>query len=239
MKKLVLLFILLSIMLSLYAVDPTSDYQSFTQKIAGYILDNEENYTDDYTYLYVQDFMDPLGTGQSENGYHGINLDYTDEEDTLMYTSSSGTNLSYKYMISPTADRLQGLGLKISSFTVYVTYAQNQANGARLIITHTPLYWRAPSGTIDTTIAVDYELGVLYSIDDGNNISDYSQQICLSSNSTLTPYEIDKRILIQLPNTTGKASVQDAGIFFRMTSGAFPTQTGQYVGDVTFSLEAI
>lgn len=239
MKKLVVLLILLFMMLSLYAVDPTSDYQSFTQKIAGYILDNEEDYTDDYTYLYVQDFIDPLGSGQSENGYHGINLDYNDEEDTLTYSSAAGTNLIYKYMITPTASRLQELGLKISSFTVYVTYAQNQANGARLIITHTPLYWRSPGGTIDTSIAVDYELGVLYAIDDGNHVSEYSKQICLSSDSNLTQYEVERRILIQLPNTAGKASVQDAGLFFRMTSGAFPTEHGQYVGDVTFSLEAI
>lgn len=239
MKKIVLLFTLLLLLFSLYAVDPTSDYQSFTQKIAGYILDNEEDYTDDYTYLYVQDFIDPLGSGQSENGYHGINLDYSDDEDTLTYSSASGTNLSYKYMISPTAERLHELGLKISSFTVYVTYAQNQANGARLIISHTPLYWRSPSGAIDSTISVDYELGALYAIDDGEHVSEYHQQMCLSSNSTLTSYEIERRIMIELPNTTGKASIQEAGLFFRMTDGSFPTHTGQYIGDVTLSLEAI
>ena len=225
MKRMIILFLLLILLSPVFADNtPSSDYQSFVQKIAGYILDNEETYTEDYTYLYVQEFIDPLGTGTSANGYQGINLDYTDADETLTYTSS---------------EKLTSLGLKISTFTVYVTFTTEQTSGAKLTISHSRLYWKAPDGTIDTTIGVDYELGTLYSIDNGVRISDYTQQICLSAESTLTLLESEKRIIIPLTSTVGRASIQDAGLFFRMTTGSFPTESGQYVSTVTFSLEAI
>lgn len=240
MKRIILLFIIVILISPVFADNtPSSDYQSFVQKIAGYILDNEDMYTEDYTYLYVQEFIDPLGGSQSANGYHGINLDYTDADETLTYTSNAGTGLSYKYMIAPSSEKLTSLGLKISTFTVYVTFTTEQTSGAKLTISHSQLYWKAPDQTIDMTTGVDYELGALYSIDNGVSISDYTQQICLSTESTISLLESEKRIIIPLTSTVGRASIQDAGLFFRMTPGSFPTESGQYVSTVTFSLEAM
>jgi len=241
MKKAILIINILIIAISCIFSDntPTWDYQEFTQKIGGYIADNEVDSSEDYTYLYVEPFIDPLGTSTSTNGYSGINLDYTDDDSTLTYTSSSGTAISYKYMIIPTTERLTDLGLKVSTFTVYVTFTDEQSSGANVIIKHSKLYLKNSDGTLDTSVSVDYELGALYAIDDGNEVGDYQQQICLSYDSTLTSLDVERKIVIALTSDQNKASIQDAGLFFRMTNNSFPTTGGQYTSNVVVTLEAI
>ena len=217
MKKTILVIAILIILpvSFLFSTDqtPTSDKKTFSQRVSGYI--------DDITMLTVTPF---LFAGYEENGYYGINLDFTDE--------SSNIN---RYLVTPTTNPLTMPGLQVSSFSLITTFQAGQTAGGRLTITHDHLV-----NSSDSEAKVDYELAVKYTISDGQTETDVPAKICFSSDSTITAIQSQKSIVIDIPySTSGVVSIKEAGIYFRLTNDSPVSVPGQYASTVTFKLEAL
>ena len=166
------------------------------QRIYGFI--------DDITYLLVNPFIYENTTyGQ----YRGIDLDYSD--------ASNG----FRYLIMPTETALTSPGLQIGTFSMLATF-MTRTRSANLRVTHTKLLHDA-----DPSVMVDYELGVMYSISNGEGISNPPASMCLSTGS------------IVIPITSAISTVMDGNIYFRLTKNQNVTQAGQYSSTVTFYLE--
>lgn len=154
------------------------------------------------------------------NNEYGINLDVLD-------SSNSGSNL-----ISPTATPLTHSGLKVGLFSVV-----SSVTNYKVVITHSPLV-RQTSPEDLTTAYIDYELGVIYTTDGVN----YSEEFCLSvqdANLPNQPGNLSKKIEIPLQVSSGVVMIQDAGIYFRLTNSSPVSVPGNYLSNITFSVESI
>ena len=162
-------------------------------------------YIDDIMYLSVSTYKYADTTMGS---YRGINLDYTDK------------NNGFRYLISP---QTNSPGLQIGSFSMLATFAVTQRS-ARLRVTHTKLVLET-----DSSVSVDYELGLMYSISNGSSITSPDPAFCLSDGS------------ITLNINSAISTVMDGSIYFRLANGDANkvTEVGQYASTVTFILEVI
>lgn len=210
MKKILTILLFSICIFCLFAGNtPANDKKTVEQKISGYI--------DDITFLSISNFAyDNINEGK------GINLNYTDESNTVN-----------RYLITPTSEILTLPGLPIGTFSLIATFTENQSGG-RLTITHDKLV-----NSSDPSVEYDYELGIKYSLNNGNTILDVPAKMCLSRNSTITSISGQKSVVINLPGENGIVSIQDAGIYFRLTKDSIVSVTGQYFSTVTFNLEAI
>ncbi len=162
-------------------------------------------YIDDIMYLSVSTYR---YADTTMGNFVGINLDHTDE------------NNGFRYLISPAHE---SPGLQIGSFSMLTTFAVQQ-RAARLTVSHTRMVLDS-----DPSVSVDYELGILYSLSDGSQITTPEPSFCLSTGSIVL-------------NITSKIStVMDGSIYFRLATGNENkvTEAGQYSSTVTFTLEVI
>ncbi len=185
-----------------------NDTTTSGHRISGFInavyIDGEESHTELTSYLGVS----PNSILENMDGeYKGINLDYTDSNNT------------YRNFISPTATSCTTAGLQIGTFSVLVTFSQD-SNDAVLTITHDKLLHSDYENVL-----VDYELGIDYVINSGEKLAGFTQ-ICLSTGS----------IVINLPSSNQISSVHDAGIYFRLNKDSSVSVRGQYTSNVYFEL---
>ena len=205
MKKLIILLLIVFSMCSLFASLNPTDPYR-VQTISGFI--------DDILYLNVSPF---LYDGIVQNGYAGINLD------------SSDSSNDFRYLIKPTT-ALSSPGLVIANFSVLVTYKHLELSTLKLVVTHTKLIH-----TNDNSVKLDYELAVMYTLNDGsttqNNANQNVSKFCYSEDATS-----NNSIEINLKQTSGVSSIQNGNIYFRLKNNETPTVTGQYYSTIKFSL---
>ncbi len=212
MKRTIIILLLSFSMISLFAAEPRTIDPYRTQTISGFI--------DDISYLYVSPF---LYEGIVSNGYDGINLDPNDTEN------------EFRYLIRPSGTALSSPGLVIGNFSMLVTYKETTITSLTLYVTHGKLIH-----TNDVNTTLDYELAVLYSLSNGTTIADPQQKICYSADSSdLASLSRDKKIEINLLQSSKVSSIQDGNIYFRLRSGNLPSVTGQYTSIITFSLVSL
>lgn len=208
MKKLIILLIIF-LLFSINALFAATIDPYRVQTISGFI--------DNILYLYVSPF---LYEGIVSNGYAGVNLDHQD------------TNNDIRYLIAPTNRALSEPGLVIGQFSVLATYKDISLSALNLVITHTKLVH-----TNDSSIKLDYELAVLYTLNDGSSTQNSNyidiKRYCYSEDSDSST----KSITIDLKQSSDVTSIQNANIYFRLKNGDTPSVTGQYVSTIKFSLE--
>lgn len=184
---------------------------SFDQKTTPQTL---TGYYDTGIYLSVSEYF----YENWDNGY-GINLDYTDDSNTINTA-----------LIAPTSTMLMEPGLQIGTFDLFILFLSYTS--AKLTITHDKL--------VNTTgDEVDWELGVKYTLNNGTSLIDAASRMCLSSDSTLTSNSAQKSIVLNFSSTNTLASIQNGGLYFRLTSGSPVTENGFYESTIQFTLEAL
>ncbi len=210
MKRILLLSLLL--ISSLFIVfAATSDPACRAQMISGFI--------DDISFLYVTPYR---YDSVSDNGYEGINLDYSDTSNT------------FYGLIKPTETAFTHPGVVIANFSLLSTFIEAASQGAqnipavKLTITHDKLLH-----TTDQTDygKLDYELAVLYTVNGGNQ--EYTQYCLCDTNASNNKIEID----LNQYAVNNMVSIQNGNIYFRFASGAELTVVGQYESRITFTLE--
>ncbi len=206
MKKICLFLIILMISSLLFA-EVSSDQKTTPQTLTGYY--------DTGLYLYVSEFA----YENWDNGY-GINLDYTDDSNTINTA-----------LIAPTSTMLKEPGLQIGTFDLFILFISYTS--ARLTITHDKLT------NTTTGDEVDWELGVKYILNNGASLVDTAARMCLSSDSTLTSNSAQKSIVLNFSSSNSLAAIQNGGLYFRLTSGSPVTENGFYESTIQFTLEAL
>ncbi len=207
-RVLIVLFLMFSMFNASAAV---SDSTGRAQLISGFV--------DDISYLYVSPFT---YDGVVAHGYEGINLDYSDTENSI------------RNLIMPTTTEFTEPGVVIGTFSLLSTFIEAAASGTAnipavtLTITHGKL-----THTTNPDVTLDYELSVLYK----KGAEEY-RKYCYSLDSSLGSGP-KTRIVIDL-NTLAQnqmISIQNANIYFRFAKNVAPTVVGQYQSAVTFTLE--
>ncbi len=211
MKRTLLLpLLLISSMFTVFAA--TSDPACRAQNISGFI--------DDISFLYVTPYK---YNNISDNGYEGINLDYTD------------TTNSFYNLIKPTEGApFSHPGVVIANFSLLSTFVEAAASGAqnipavKLTIIHDKL-----THTTDQTDEgkLDYELAVLYTVNGGE--TEYTSYCYSNESETPNKIEID----LNQYAVNNMVSIQEGNIYFRFANGVAPTVVGQYESRITFILE--
>ncbi len=190
-------FLLILITIVTFLLPVSAIYDPYTtQQVSGFI--------DDVTYLYVSPYK--YADVQYQN-YYGIDLDY------------NNTSNGHRFLIMPTANPLTTPGLQIGTFKILATFVTSRRQ-ATLVVRHGELIH-----TMDSSVKLDYELGVQYAISDGESITRPPATMCVSNT--------DMRIQVATPI----ASVLEGNIYFRLASGVSATRAGQYTSSVTFILE--
>ena len=190
-------FLLILITIVTFLLPVSAIYDPYTtQQVSGFI--------DDVTYLYVSPYK--YADVQYQN-YYGIDLDY------------NNTSNGHRFLIMPTENPLVTPGLQIGTFKILATFVTSKRQ-ATLVVRHGELIH-----TMDSSVKLDYELGVQYAISDGESITRPPATMCVSNT--------DMRIQVATPI----ASVLEGNIYFRLASGVSATRAGQYTSSVTFILE--
>ena len=190
-----ILLFLITIVTFLLPVSATYDPYA-TQQLSGFI--------DDVTYLYVSPYR--YANVQYQD-YYGIDLDY------------NNTSNGHRFLTMPTDTPLTTPGLQIGTFKILATFVTSQKQGY-LVVSHDELVL-----TTDASVRLDYELGLQYSVSDGETVSRPPASMCLSNT--------DMRIALATPI----ASVLEGNIYIRLANGTNLTRSGQYLSTVTFTLE--
>ena len=151
-----------------------------------------------------------LEISEPRYGGTGINLDVTDTSNVL------------RYQIAPTNAPLTQAGAIIGSFSI------TTSNINKIItITHTPLVLVS-----DSSVTIDWEMGIGWTIGGVHQFRN-----CLSIDDNLG--EANRKIEINLSGTGASAvRIQDAQIYFRLTSSSAVSEAGQYHASVIFDVES-
>ncbi len=158
------------------------------------------------------DISSPIYTGD------GFNLNVADE-----------TN-PYRFQLAPTATALETPGLMIGSFSVI-----SSRTDIAIKITHTPLILHYDDGgSASATEWVDWELGVSWVVDGQPQVG-----MCLSSNWNVASAVPENLRKIVIPLNEGNVYLQNAGLYFRLTSSSPVTREGKYLSSVIFEVEEI
>ena len=212
MKKIITSLTLLMVFFVTFAVGARTATisDSATQTITGFI--------DGQIYLSAQNIS-------YSSDQRGIDLNFDNAENPV------------RNLISPTVVPLTHPGLQFGKFTVISSVPNYSVR-----ITHTPLVrMRDSEGQpVTTGEEVDYELGINYTVTrlDENN-QEYNENItkmCLSAGGDPNIADATKKILVDLYGVT---MIQDAGVYFRLTSSSPVVVPGEYESTITFHLEPI
>ncbi len=202
-----LLFILAIILLCLSSIGATTAVAGNENKNPEAIGQVLGGYIEE---VFSIDISSPIYTG------NGFNLNFADDSNP------------YRFQLAPTATALEAPGLLIGTFSVITSKTD-----IAIKITHTPLVLHYDDGgTASATDWVDWELGVSWLVDGELQVG-----MCLSSNwnSTVSVPENLRKIVI--PMNEGDVYLQNAGLYFRLTSSSPVTLEGKYLSSVIFEVE--
>ena len=169
---------------------------------------------------------------------------YLSAQNSSYYSDPRGIDLNFenaenpaRNLIAPTVVPLTHPGLQIGTFTVISSVPNYSVR-----ITHTPLVRTRDSmgQAVANGEEVDYELGINYTVTrlDENN-QEYNENItkmCLSAGGDPNIADATKKILVDLYGVT---MIQDAGVYFRLTSSSPVVVPGEYESTITFHLEPL
>ena len=190
------------------------------QKLTGFIG------VDPYFDLVPESFV-----SATQDGKKGINLDYADSSNP------------HRYLISPTTNILTVEGVRIGQLSLLVSSIGNDISSVRLIIEHDQLInQEVPNAKVDYELALKYTLA-RSSVDSNSNSQHTEEDVppvfCLSSDSE-NPYVDSSKKSINILfaiSSDSILSIQNAGLYFRLTKDSPVSVQGQYHSTATFTLE--